>query len=200
MSAERIDGLIYDCEIVNCVPSSRAGFKKIPQYKYCRGWDDFKGMEISCICAWDLLLDMPRIFTRGNFADFHALCKERKEIIGFNSLHFDDKLIAAHSMPIVTTYDLMVEIKRACGRWAEGNVKGVFGLGAICAANELPAKTEKGSDAPIMWQAGQYGRVIDYCMNDVMLCKALLERRDAINVKMYSEIKTVCLREIKELK
>ena len=43
-------------------------------------------------------------------------------------------------------------------------------------ANGLPGKTSKGTHAPIMWQRGDHGQVIDYCLNDVWLTKKLIDQ------------------------
>jgi hypothetical protein len=39
----------------------------------------------------------------------------------------------------------------------------------------LPMKTGDGASAPIWWQENKIGKVIDYCMNDVMQERALFE-------------------------
>ena len=51
---------------------------------------------------------------------------------------------------------------------------GGYRLDDICQANGLGKKTGWGGSAPIDWQLGHFGRLIDYCMNDVMLTTRLL--------------------------
>lgn len=45
-----METLIYDCEIVNCIPD-RNGYQK-PGFTYCKGWNDHANMGISLIGAW----------------------------------------------------------------------------------------------------------------------------------------------------
>ncbi|GEM_PF-3080833 len=42
--------LIYDCEIIKCIPPKEG--ERDPSLRYCRGWRDFEGMGISLIGAW----------------------------------------------------------------------------------------------------------------------------------------------------
>lgn len=42
--------LIYDCEIIKCIPIRSE--KRDPSLEYCAGWEDYDGMGISLIGAW----------------------------------------------------------------------------------------------------------------------------------------------------
>ena len=51
-----------------------------------------------------------------------------------------------------------------------------FGLDATAKANQIGGKTGTGELAPINWQRGKIGNVIDYCLEDVRLTKRLIDR------------------------
>ena len=48
-----------------------------------------------------------------------------------------------------------------------------YGLDACCNANGIGSKTGNGALAPIDWQQGRIGSVIDYCLQDIKLTEQL---------------------------
>ena len=51
-----------------------------------------------------------------------------------------------------------------------------YGLDALAIANGLTGKTGHGADAPVDWQLGRYGSVIDYCLEDVRITAKLIHK------------------------
>jgi hypothetical protein len=51
-----------------------------------------------------------------------------------------------------------------------------YGLDAVSIANGVGGKSGNGALAPVLWQQGKRGAVIDYCLRDVMLTKKCIER------------------------
>jgi hypothetical protein len=107
--------LIYDCEILNCIPSKNKSLRST--FKYCKGWQDFKNMGISVIGAY---LSENFSFSKGlqsftnpddlipyHFPTFQEVLAENPKIIGFNSRSFDDNLVKANGIKIKTDYDLL---------------------------------------------------------------------------------------------
>jgi hypothetical protein len=194
--AERINGLCYDIEIVNAVPDKKR--KPEPGIKYCSGWDDHKGMGVACVCVYDMWTREVRVFTKGNFEDMMELFSQREEIVSYYGTKFDDKVLKAAGFNIKTTYDVCLLLRARTGepdKWERGVSRGGMGLGEVAQANGFGAKREDGWKAPIMWQMGQYGRVIDYCIDDAMKTYKLFMKRHAIYVESYK--KTYALREPK---
>lgn len=188
------DALIYDCEVVNCIPNW--GEELDPNLKYCSGWDDFDGMGISVIGAYDFRQDRYRIFLEDNFQEFQKLVDDRKAIIGFNSLCFDDKLCEAHGLKVSTTYDLLAEVRVASGQpryYVKGVTRGGYSLEKLTWANLGYGKSGSGSLAPELWQRGQQGAVIDYCLQDVEITRRLFDRRLTLTDPTNGE--TLILRE-----
>jgi hypothetical protein len=77
------------------------------------------------------------------------------------------------------SYDILVEIWKGLGlgpKFKYPSHAG-YGLGAVIKTN-MPGNSGKmmgGWMAPVEWQRGNIGRVIDYCLSDVALTRELLE-------------------------
>lgn len=160
--------IVYDCEIIKAVPSKKAPI--IPDIEYCSGWTDFTGMGISVVCAYDSKTDRYHTFCADNLAEFQKLINKDPIIIGFNSTKFDDKLCFAHGID-VKSWDLLTALRSPGGSWKN------LSLGNICETN-FPnvAKTGDGALAPVEWQRGNYGKVINYCLNDVWMTKLVIDK------------------------
>jgi hypothetical protein len=175
--------IIYDCEIIKAIPGKdkRADdLLKKEGILFCGGWRDFDNMGISVIGAYDYYTDRYRVFCFDNFDDFRRLVDEHDQVIGFNSISFDNPLCRANSIdvPDDKSYDILVEIWKAAGlspKFAYPSHSG-FGLDACCHANFRTTKTGNGALAPVDWQRNNIGSVIDYCINDVKLTKQLTDQ------------------------
>lgn len=178
--SESMNALIYDIEIVNGVPYS--GEQRTPGITYCEGWHDHANMGISVIGCYDYAEDRTRVFCGDNRQAFANLCKERDLLIGFNSIRFDNAVIGVTpdwgTIPEEKCYDLLREIWAAAGLGPEFDktTHANYGLDAMCEANFNTRKTGHGALAPVLWQRGQIGEVIDYCLNDIKLTRQLFEQ------------------------
>jgi len=175
-----MNAIIYDCEIVNAIPNKDGS--QMEHIQYCGGWKDFGNMGISVIGVYDYVEDRARVFCEDNFAEFSTLFHARELAVGFNNIPFDDKLIEATAgltafCQKTTRYDLLREVWVAAGLGPDFNFKthGGFGLDAVCEANFGTKKSGSGAFAPVLWQQGKIGEVIDYCLNDVRLTKQLFD-------------------------
>lgn len=198
------DGLIYDCEIERGIPDG----PREEDIEYCDGWEDYRNMGISTVCAYDYIEDAYRVFCFDNFEEFLALLSRRKWIIGFNSLKFDNNLIKEyvairfplfhHQEAVLVaedrTYDILQEIWRVEGLSPTFNYRthGGYGLDAVCNATFGIRKTGTGAGAPADWQRKKVGKVIDYCLNDIRLTKRLMDsilaREPLVNPKRGGEL------------
>lgn len=173
--------VVYDIEILNAIPPPK-GSTPIEGINYCKGWDDFEGMGIAVICAYEYKSDRYRVFTHGNISEFCDLLTKVDYLIGFNNYRFDDKLLAANHITLpdsCISSDLLAEIWTAqdIDPLARFNPKlhGGYGLDAVALVNLGVGKSGDGASAAIEWQLGGHGRVIDYCLRDVWLTKRLLD-------------------------
>jgi len=169
--------VIYDCEIIKGIPKKDE--QPLPDIEYCEGWRDFDNMGISVICAHESDVGY-RVFLKDNFHEFVELLNRADVVVGFNSLAFDNRLIEANGMPVVDdkTYDILVETWKAEGLTAFFQYPSHVGysLDAIAAANLGMKKSGNGALAPVDWQRGNYGAVIDYCLRDVILTKRIFDQ------------------------
>lgn len=161
--------LVYDLEIVNAIPDRRD--PPIDGIAYCGGWDDYAGMGISVLCAYDYHMQQSRVFCADNLAEFGRLAAQRWPLVSFNGLGFDNGVLRVNGIPLDASrcFDLLAAITAITG-----SRKG-RGLDAVCIANTLGMKAGHGALAPVHWQRGQCGAVIDYCVQDVHLTAALFD-------------------------
>lgn len=172
--------LIYDIEIAKAILGRSE--KKVPGIEYCGGWRDFEGMGIACLCAYDYAEDRYRVFMQDNMTEFLELATMGTDtVVGFNSHNFDNKLVLTeYGIDLEpNTFDILREIWRAEGLDPDHfnpRTHGGYGLDDMCAANFGLKKTGNGAMAPIDFQTGKIGSVIDYCVSDVKLTKMLMDR------------------------
>ncbi len=169
--------LIYDCEIIKAMPAEDDTI--IEGTEYCKGWRDFENMGVSVICAYDYVEERYRVFMLDNFDEFVELVAHRGLLIGFNNIAFDNQLCLANGIDVSKTepYDVLIEIWKGAGlgeQFQHPSHLG-YGLGACCLANFGTTKSGSGALAPILWQQGKLGKVVDYCLNDVKLTKQLVD-------------------------
>lgn len=173
--------LIYDCEIIKAIPDE----KKMPlvNIEYCGGWDDLPNMGISVIGVNFINPDTEQdeYFHHSDFlTEFQRVLDVTDVLVGFNNQHFDDNLIKANGFNIpesIVNYDLLAEIWEGAGlgRVFIYPTHAGFSLEAICKANGIGEKSGSGANAAVLWQRGKYQEVIDYCMNDIKLTRALFD-------------------------
>lgn len=170
--------IIYDCEIKKAILGK--GEQPLPGIEYCDGWRDFDGMGCSVVTAYDYIEQRYRVFCDDNLQEFQELVNQRSLVIGFNNKPFDDQLMEACgvTIPPEKSWDILEEIWAASGlaRQFEGDDHKHFGLDACCQANFGIGKTGNGAHAPIEWQNGNIGTVIDYGLEDSRLTKLLVDK------------------------
>lgn len=169
--------LIYDCEIVKAIPPKDPK-DKLEGIEYCEGWTDFEHMGISVVGCYDYLNQRSRVFCEDNLPEFQKLVDSRLHLVGFNSIPFDNQLLKANGikLPDGKCYDILREMWLAAGLGPEYKYPSHYGysLGKTCMINFEADKTGQGALAPVNWQHGKIGEVIDYCLNDIALTRKLL--------------------------
>jgi hypothetical protein len=86
--------------------------------------------------------------------------------------------VFAAQPPTALCYDTLAELWVAAGlgRTFAGAKHGGFSLDRAAEVNFGKHKTGNGAFAPVDWQRGNIGTVIDYCLEDVRLTRLLFER------------------------
>jgi hypothetical protein len=98
-------------------------------------------------------------------------------IVAFNHIEFDNKLLRASKLPLLadeflSNYDILLESRK--GAKAEGRIPG-FKLDDHLQAMNLPMKIGNGAEAPKWYKTQQIGRLVDYCLDDVLKERTLFE-------------------------
>lgn len=189
--------LLYDTEIRE-IPYT--GGEKEEGLIYCDGWRDYSNMTITVICTYSWLTDEYGIFMQDNLYEFQQLVYQHEQIMGFNSIGFDDHVCKANGIDVTTTYDILCEFYRAAGLNAHPDWKMLklrkddgdeeaeillskykgYRLEDICQANFGVGKSGNGQNAAKLWQQGKYGQIVNYCLRDVWLTKLLVDKRDCL--------------------
>lgn len=168
--------MVYDVEIKNAIPEK--GVAPLEGIRYCHGWGDYAGMGVSVICAYVFGGAGYRIFLEDNLEEFKTLAEDPETlIVGFNNRAFDDSVVRLGlniNIEERRSWDLLRAVRVARGR-DPGYIAGGPNLDSLCKANFLAGKSGNGAFAPILWQKGHVGQVIDYCLNDVIMTKKLVE-------------------------
>lgn len=182
--------IIYDIEIKKAIADKK--HPQQPNIEYCEGWHDHKNMGISCICAYDYEQDRYRTFFEDNMNEFTILAAQADFIVGFNNIGFDNKVIYANGFFDIQqsensglnidfdakSYDILQEIWIADGLAPEFHYPSHIGYGLDnVVKTNFPklGKTGHGAIAPIDFQRGNYGTLVDYCLADVWLTKKVLD-------------------------
>lgn len=150
--------VFYDCEIIRAIPP-KDGQQRLG-YQYCAGWHDFENMGLACCCVITEHGDA-RVFGESNLDGFQEMVNYATELVTYNGISFDDKLLAANGIiiPPAKQVDLKVVIEKSAGRR--------YKLNDLTRRNCNAKKSGDGAEAPFMWQDGKHIEVIDYCLNDV---------------------------------
>jgi hypothetical protein len=167
--------LIYDCEILRAI--AKQGEERFAGIEYCDGWRDFGNMGISCICAWSEWDHSAHVFLADNLRQFESLAWQAEQIVGFNSLCFDDPLCQSHGIQVNTTFDLLRAVWLATDNppvFTKGVTRPGYSLDSLAVFNLGKGKSGSGELAPVLWQRGERGRVIEYCLRDIALTRTLL--------------------------
>lgn len=171
--------LVFDAEIKKAIPNKDGSV--IDGIEYCEGWHDHANMGISVMGAYESITGRARVFMDDNKEEFFRAIEKADLVVGFNSKAFDANLVKAawdYEIPEDKHYDILVEV------WKAKGLSGTFqypshigyGLDALCEKNLGIRKTGHGALAPVDWQQGKIGKVIDYCLNDIQMTRLIMSR------------------------
>lgn len=178
--------IVFDVETVRPIATGKTKIDK--NYIYASGWGDYKGMGISVACFYDYNEDRMITMEEGDFdnaVDIHFIQDKinKADIIsGFNIKKFDNNLLHVHGVyvPPDKCYDILENLWLSVGLDPlnfDRRTHGGYSLEKVLSANfNNIQKTMNGINAPFMWQDGKRLEVIAYCINDVEVERALLEK------------------------
>ena len=169
--------IIIDVEIEKAIPPKPGEFRD-PLIQYCEGWRDFKGMGITCVCTYNFHTHLSRVFLEEDLSDLQRFLADQPTS-GFNTRRFDLPLLAEHGVQVDQSkhYDILesiwIALKLDPDRFVP-STHGGWSLDSVCEGSFGLRKSGNGAMAPVWWQQGWRGRVIDYCLRDVWLEAYLL--------------------------
>jgi hypothetical protein len=141
--------------------------------EYCAGWRDFANMGVSVVCTYDIHTHLTRTFLEEDFDELKLYLGD-EPTAGFNTRRFDLPLLEHHGITVNQSrhLDALERIWITLGLDPDNfdwRTHGGWSLDAIMTATFGLAKSGHGAMAPVWWQQGRRGRVIDYCGRDVWL-------------------------------
>lgn len=145
------------------------------------GWDDLRSGKggASAIALYD---------TRDKWLylyDDHTIeaCARHLEaadlVVGYCSEKFDLPCIeglAHRRLRLRSSYDIYVEVVRKYASIGKTGTKGDFTLDAMCKRNLGRGKIDHGSNAKQLALSGQWGKLMNYCSDDVHLTHDLFQK------------------------
>lgn len=114
--------------------------------------------------------------------ELNALHQTGHMLVGWNSTRFDWRALAQASgcydlcrRLCLTSFDPALQVL-----WTEGYM---IGQNATCKGLGFPGKPQNdmGAQAPVLWAAGQYKQVVDYCKSDVNQLAAIFHYGNKYN-------------------
>jgi hypothetical protein len=167
--------VVYDCEIKNCV-GDRVNGKEIT-------WETHELMGISVACLFDYQTGDFSVHLEDNLDELAARLNRADLVVAFNHINFDNRLLRGSGLDLkpdseLKNYDMLVESRLSIG-WTpnkpfpkgcrlDDHLEATFG--------KKHMKTADGAEAPKMFQRGELGKLISYCLADVAREKKLFEK------------------------
>lgn len=127
-------------------------------------------LDISVVCLHDSKTDQYLSFTEDQFTDMWPYFQNADTLVTYNGNHFDIpclQSIAPFDLTTIHHVDMFVDMYNATGK--------KLGLDGIAQATLGIAKSGAGSDAIAWWNAGEIQKIIDYCIQDVRVTKAIYD-------------------------
>ena len=183
-----LNGLVYGTATVRLLQPEQGDGQ--PSLDYCDGRQDFVRASVSVVAAYSWMTDCYYVFEQNALDDFQVLAATHDEVFGFQSLEFDDQLLASAGCHVTTTYDVLCEIRAAAGfprDWTKPPQAGEPSRRDVGFSLPLMSQLNLGygnmswGKTPEVWQQGHKAQVKAQCLHDVKLIKGLLELSGVIS-------------------
>lgn len=134
------------------------------------GSNDPASLSLACVCIHDSETDSYASYFEEDLPRLWPILEKADILIGFNSDHFDIPILNKYyggDLTRIKSIDLMREIKKVLGRR--------IGLNAVAGATLGAEKSANGMLSTVWWRKGEKQKVVDYCLDDVRITKALYD-------------------------
>lgn len=150
-----------------------------------RGWKSHDEMGVSCMVVWDYAEMRYRVFDDSNMSEAAKMLCDYDMVVGFNTVGFDWRVLTAtypELFPATPRRSVDYDILRAI--WLslrldpdhfQPSTHGGYKLDDVAAETIGLRKSGNGAHAPVLFQAGKYAELIDYCIQDVKVERDLFE-------------------------
>jgi DEAD/DEAH box helicase domain-containing protein len=131
---------------------------------------DPNSMHLTVACIHDSETDQYTSYTQEQLPQLWQILERADLLIGYNSDHFDIPILNRYysgDLTKIRSIDLLAEIKNVLGRRLK--------LDSVAQATLGKGKIGSGLDAVKWWEAGEYDKVIKYCIEDVKITKEVYE-------------------------
>ena len=134
------------------------------------GVNDPSKLDLSLLGAYDYETDEYSSYLLEDLPKFFALVERADMLIGFNSDHFDIRVLTKYypgNLKNIKSLDLMKEVRAAIGRRVS--------LDQIAEATIGRGKSGHGMQAVTWWKQGDIENLRKYCLEDVKITKEIYE-------------------------
>lgn len=136
------------------------------------GWEGARRGEcgVSCVALFDSYSGRMHVYDEHDLERCVAHLNGADLLVGFNTIEFDTPALTGVTGEDILPdqYDILHEIWKALGTRVKG-----YKLDDICQRAGLGAKNSNGEFATVLYKKQHFGRLFDYCMNDVHLTRKL---------------------------
>ena len=132
--------------------------------------NDPADLDVSVVCLWDSESDKYLSFLEDQFDDMWPYFENADLIVTYNGKHFDLPCLQPHApldLSAIKHVDLFEKMNKVTGK--------KLPLNGIAQSTLGIAKSGHGLDAIAWWNAGEIQKIIDYCIQDVKVTKAVYD-------------------------
>lgn len=168
--------ITFDIETANLIPMMNR--------------QEWSRLDISIVGIHDSQTDEYTSYSKEEFPQLWPIIEAADVLIGFNSDNFDIPLLNHYypgDLTKIRSLDLLAEFYKALGRRVR--------LQNLAEATLGHGKSADGLKAVEWWQAGEYQKVRDYCLQDVKVTREIYEY-----ALKHGKLKYKDIREIREVK
>lgn len=153
--------------------------------------NDPADLDISVVCIYDTGTEQSSSYLVEDLPKLWPILEQADSIIGYNSEHFDLPLLNkyyAGDLSKIKHVDLLKEIRASIGR----RIK----LDDVADATLGRKKIAHGLEAIEWWKKGEIDKIIKYCIEDVMITKAIYDyaiKHKKLKYKEFGNLKDIAL-------
>ena len=134
------------------------------------GSRDPADLDISVVCLYESESEAYLSFTEEQFPSMWPYFQNAERLVTYNGTYFDIPCLQTYApcnLSEINHVDLFVSLQQASGKR--------IGLDSVAQATLGIQKSGHGLDAVAWWNAGEVQKIIDYCIQDVKVTKALYD-------------------------